>query len=294
MKLFLYTFLTFTVAAFCGQKEPLFQGEELIFPASATGGQMFSAVLVTKNRYVVVFDGGRRQDNANLIKIVKEYSDTIDLWILTHAHSDHVYAIAEFLEKTPEALTVRQICHNFPSVEWLTIADKNEKGCLAEAMVAINPINKTTIPKHIVKKGERLEVDGVTIDVLNEPNPAILGGNPINNTSIVYNVNIAGKKMLVTGDIGIEMGEQLVRECPEKLKADICILSHHGQNGANKRFYETVMPTIAIWPTPKWLWDNDEGGGPGSGSWKTNYVKCWMQDLKVRRQYTNITEVRLK
>ena len=45
-------------------------------------------------------------------------------------------------------------------------------------------------------------------------------------------------------------------------------------------------------PTPKWLWDNDAAtglpnrrGGVGSGRFRTNYVKCWLQELAVREQY---------
>ena len=131
------------------------------------------------------------------------------------------------------------------------------------------------------------------MEVLNDPYP-IQTGNPINNASVVFSVSIGDKKMLVTGDLGIEGGNALLKLCPDKLKADIVVLAHHGQNGANKEFYTAVHPSVAIWPTPRWLWENDNGGGPGSGPWRTNYVKCWMQDLGVKRQYTTIKEVRLK
>ncbi len=62
-------------------------------------------------------------------------------------------------------------------------------------------------------------------------------------------------------------------------------MSHHGQHGAKKTFYAAVKPKVAIWPTAEWLWDNDAGKGPGSGPWKTNFVKCWMQELGVKRNY---------
>ena len=54
---------------------------------------------------------------------------------------------------------------------------------------------------------------------------------------------------------------------------------------ARGNFYEAVKPEICVWPTPQWVWDNDAGQGPGSGPWKTNYVKCWMQDLGVKRHF---------
>ena len=47
-----------------------------------------------------------------------------------------------------------------------------------------------------------------------------------------------------------------------------------------------MKPEICVWPTPQWLWDNNHAGrGYGSGPWLTNYVKCWMQDIGVKRQF---------
>ena len=83
------------------------------------------------------------------------------------------------------------------------------------------------------------------------------------------------------------MADKMLETVPhEKIKSDVVFLSHHGQNGANKNFYEVVNPEICVWPTVHWLWENNSGGqGPGSGPWLTNYVKCWMQDIGVKRQF---------
>lgn len=282
--------LCLSLAASAATQELLFQGEELIFPTSQAHGQMFSAVLVTKDKKVIVFDGGRHKDNAHLISIIKQYSDTVDLWILTHAHGDHTDQLVEFINATPDALKVKQICYNFPPLDWIV---KHEKESEAEATRIYNALEKTTIPKKIVKKGDVFELDGVHVEVINEPDLTILA-NPVNNASIVFNVAFAGKKLLITGDIGVQMGDKLVKECPDKLVSDIVVMSHHGQHGANKNFYAATKMSIAVWPTPQWLWDNNNGGGPGSGPWVTNYVKCWLQDLKVKRQYVTTKEVRLK
>ena len=118
----------------------------------------------------------------------------------------------------------------------------------------------------------------------------------INNSSICYRVTNAGKSILVTGDVSVEMGAKMVRTLPpEKLKSDVCFMAHHGQAGADKAFYVAVRPEVCIWPTPQWLWDNDFGGthGPGSGEFLTNYVKCWMQDLGVKRQILLVRDWRM-
>ena len=62
-------------------------------------------------------------------------------------------------------------------------------------------------------------------------------------------------------------------------------MAHHGQKGVSELFYRTVNPTYCIWPTPLWLWDNNNGGGKGSGPWKTLEVRAWMDKLNVQQHY---------
>ena len=38
-------------------------------------------------------------------------------------------------------------------------------------------------------------------------------------------------------------------------------------------------------PLAEWLWDNDNGGGIGSGDWKTLETRQWMEELGVRVNY---------
>ena len=62
-------------------------------------------------------------------------------------------------------------------------------------------------------------------------------------------------------------------------------MAHHGQAGASKELYEAISPKICLWPTPKWLWNNDSGMGENSGPWKTLETRTWMEELKVEKNY---------
>ena len=90
---------------------------------------------------------------------------------------------------------------------------------------------------------------------------------------------------LVLGDTGIKSSEKLLKTQKEKLKSDIVQMAHHGQSGATKELYEQINPTICMWPTPEWLWNNDSGEGKGSGPWKTLETRLWMEELKVKKNY---------
>jgi len=62
-------------------------------------------------------------------------------------------------------------------------------------------------------------------------------------------------------------------------------MSHHGQHGVYESFYQAVQPEYCLWPTPCWLWNNDNGGGPGSGKWLTPEVRAWIEKLKVKKNF---------
>ena len=66
------------------------------------------------------------------------------------------------------------------------------------------------------------------------------------------------------------------------LKADICQMAHHGQNGCDRAFYEAVSPEICLWCTPLWLWNNDRGKGFNTHIWKTVTVRGWMDEIGVK------------
>ena len=69
------------------------------------------------------------------------------------------------------------------------------------------------------------------------------------------------------------------------LKCDIVQLAHHGQNGVDYEVYKALRPRVALWPTPQWLWDNNNGGGAGSGPWLTQQTKNWMVRLGVKSNF---------
>ncbi|MBQ4480632.1 MAG: MBL fold metallo-hydrolase [Victivallales bacterium] len=262
----------------------------MVFPRSSRNSIMESVVAVTPNRHVIVFDGGHYADADHLAEVILQYSDTVDYWFLSHAHSDHCGAIIELAKKRPDALKIAKVLYAFPPQQWLA---ETEAWSKAETRDVCTGVAALPWPQVELHKGDRFEVDGAAIDVLNFYD-LNMTQNSCNNSSLVFSLRLGGRRLIFPGDIGVEMANVLVEEYGDGLKADIVVLSHHGQNGASRQFYEKVAPEIAIWQTPDWLWDNDNGGGPGSGSWQTNYVKCWMQELGVKRQFRNTDDIVLE
>lgn len=59
-------------------------------------------------------------------------------------------------------------------------------------------------------------------------------------------------------------------------------MAHHGQQGVDQDAYALIAPTTCLWPSPAWLWNNDNGGGVGSGPWGTLTTRAWMDSLGVK------------
>ena len=265
---------------------PYFNGGWTMYMFADRGNNvMLSTLFKSPSGKVVMIDGGWPKDADFLVPALKKLGGTVEAWFLTHAHCDHYGALADILTKPRfEGLKIKKVIHKFLPLDFIA---ETEKGSLPYVTPFLKNLNKSKLKVETPKVGQVWNFgEGLTFECLNDYD-LTMKGNSINCSSICYRVMNGGKSILVTGDIGWPMSDKLLKTVPhEKLKSDIVFLSHHGQNGANKNFYEVVKPEICVWPTPQWLWENNSGGqGPGSGPWLTNYVKCWMQDIGVKRQF---------
>jgi hypothetical protein len=123
---------------------------------------------------------------------------------------------------------------------------------------------------------------------------------------MVIRFSDAKKSVMFLGDLGVEGGKKLLAgPFKDRLHADYLQMAHHGQNGCNEDLYRAVKPDYCLWPTPRWLWDNDReelgreingnlsgnraamppGRGKGTGPWQTLVVRGWMEKLGVRKNY---------
>ena len=274
------------------EKDWDFGGGKMMCFANRSSTQMLSTVFVSRTGHVAVVDGGFFKDGDFLFEKLMELGGKVDHWFITHAHEDHYGALAAMLEKRPDldGIRVGKLLHAFPDQIWTDQAEPASKPHtrrFAAALAKASP----KLPVGRLARGQVFDLgDGWTFEVLNDCNTDLKLPN-INDTSICLSVKAGGRKWLVTGDIAVQTGEKLVRELGAKLEHEIVFMAHHGQQGADKRFYAAVMPKAAIWHTPDWLWENDVGQGPGSGPFKTNYTKCWEQELGVKEHHVLTKDV---
>ena len=247
-----------------------------------------STVFVSPEGKILVVDGGnlaRGGDGKFLGDFLHKLGGHVDYWFITHAHGDHYGALVTMAER-PDfyGVTIGELIYNFPDCEWMLQREPDSRPYLTNFCDNVLGKCLKDVKRGDCSPGRVVQFGSWSFEILNTP--FLCDGNTINNASVMISVKAGGKTWLETGDMGVEGGRDAMKKLGSRLKHDIVFLAHHGQNGVDKAFYAAVAPEAAIWPTPSWLWDNRvTNGTPGSGPWRTNYTKCWMQELGVKKNY---------
>ena len=256
-------------------------GIDLIQLSPQTESRMMGYILKTKDNKVIVIDGGTKGDSDNLLKYIQSYGSKVDYWFLTHPHNDHVGAFENIINNSQ--IKVENIYITLNTIEFI---NKNEPGRLEDASEIYSILENDAVKDRVkeVYINETINIDNVKINILGTKNPEITT-NAGNNSSMVLKLDVNDKSILFLADSGIESGNKLILNEKDKLKSDYVQMAHHGQSGVNENVYQCINPTYCLWPTPKWLWDNDNGGGEDSGTWKTKETRSWINKLNVKEQY---------
>lgn len=244
--------------------------------------QMMGYLLVTDRGKVIAVDGGTPDDADAFKELVRRFGGHIDMWFLTHPHSDHVGALWDLIDR-PTDITVGCIYYSPAEKDFMPM-ERNVRDDISQFE---RRIEKKVYPVCIMKRGDRFEIDNVEIEVFRVVNPA-LKNDYINNLSVVFKVTEKQTEnrsftMIFLGDLGWTCGDELLELCksdPEKLHADAVQMAHHGQWGVEEPVYQAIQPGFSFWPTPDWLWNNAfDGQEPGTGPFRTLETRAWMEKL---------------
>lgn len=264
---------------------PVLGGAELTMLKSQSKGQMMSFLLETKEGSLIVIDGGRWDDGDYLVEQIKKRGGHVSAWLLTHTHTDHVGALIKILQNEADGegagIQIDNFYYNFAATEWYALHDQEELGTADTIIKLLNAQPPEKL--HMVGKGDVITVDEVDIRVMNdryEPDEDHVGDNDGNDAGLAYRAVVNNRSILFLGDLGEVRGQMLLDDVgADGLKADMVQMAHHGQNGVGEAVYQAVDPSVCLWPTPQWLWDNE------GDRFKTPETKAWVQKLDVKKHY---------
>lgn len=253
---------------------------ELWMLTSTTGAQNLSIVIKSPLGKLIVVDGGWEADATKLSALIMQQGGKVDAWLITHPHEDHVGALCAILNDTARKIKIDKIYCSLASPDWYRQVSPTGAGIADQLLNAFTKLPVGTVTNNI-GRGTEINIDDVNIRVLN--NRGVYTYNGVNNSSLVYKIRVSGQQILILGDLAYDGGKDLIKTCTAaELKSDIVQMAHHGQQGVDQDTYALIAPIICLWPTPAWLWNNDNGGGVGSGPWGTLTTRAWMDTLGVK------------
>jgi competence protein ComEC len=197
-------------------------------------GHGLSVVIELPNDRVLVYDcgsAGRPQYAAETLRqfLANRGITAVDGLIVSHSDADHFNGV----EMLTEHVRIDRLLmsRHFP--------DPGQPGTIA----LIESADRHGIPIEIVRQGNRLAIDpSVSIKMLH-PAPSDRFDSD-NSASIVLEIEFAGRRILLTGDLEDDGLSKLLRQPPRDV--DVLLAPHHGATAASP-------PELVEWARPRYV-----------------------------------------
>ena len=239
-----------------------------------------SFIITTDDGKVIVIDGGYRTETAYFVEYLKAVTGQkkphIDAWFLSHPHDDHCEVFLEVAEHRADEVTFDKVYANFPE-DPAFYEGYDEWGVMIVS--EYNRLRPTFADKTAsLAEGDVFNVGSAKFTVFYTFNPE---WKVCNEASTIMRMDLAGTSVMFNGDAETNAGNYVVEKYGGTglLHCDYCKMSHHGQNGVDRNFYEAVSPEVCLWPTPTWVYENT------NGNLKTFETRAWVEELGVTKEY---------
>jgi competence protein ComEC len=200
---------------------------------SAPVGQGDGQVVINPEGQVAVIDTGKASQVSKLIRLLKYLGvKKIETLVLTHPHLDHIGGALE-------------IINNF---EIGKVWDSGHDHPIETYMEILKEIQQRNITYYQVKRGDEPELlPGKTVKIINPGRRKY--SNP-NNASISFVLNMAGTRILLTGDAEKKVEKEWVRENLLD-KVEIYSAGHHGsRTSSSATLLSRIDPELIIISAP--------------------------------------------
>ena len=201
-----------------------------------------TVLLTTPDRRAVVFDVGTHM-NTDAGEVAADALRALgirdlDAVLISHANFDHYSGLPTLLASVP---TSRWAASPY------FVPRGREEGPIDRLLAAL-----PSGARHpdLLRSGDRFKLRDVTLDVLWPPDGLDRSWTS-NNRSLVVRATVAGRRLLITGDIAQDaMAALLVmtRDGRLDLQADVLLAPHHGavSAGITPEFYAAVQPQVVV------------------------------------------------
>ena len=200
-------------------------------------------------------------DNDRLYKFMRERTPAgqkvvINGWFITHAHTDHVSKLIDFLKYNTDDVVIEGFYQNLLSADYPNDFGNHEEKEIAVKLFDI--LEKYPAPVYKLHSGMRFYVRELAFDVLfthEDIFPEIL--DDYNDSSCVLMMTAEGSKVFIPGDAAVLASKTLEKRFGESLKCDVVQVAHHGHTGLSADCYTLLSGDTAIFPVTRIMFEQD-------------------------------------
>lgn len=246
--------------------------------------QSMGYMLKTDENKLIMLDGGTKEDKEHVLEQIKANGGIVEYWFITHAHDDHYGVLNEILKENINDIKINNIIVSLNDEKWYETYDTSRYEDIKEFLDLLKRDDISPIVREAILR-EKISIDNLNFTILKLKSPEITE-NAGNNQSMVIKVDNMFKSVLFLADLGVEAEEDFVNHNLDEIDCNAVQMAHHGQNGVQKWVYEKISPKVCMWPTPEWLWDNNNGEGFNTAEYKTIETRNWIIDeMKIKENY---------
>ena len=259
-----------------GVKNTMYQNAiHMLKSVTDTIGDSF--IITTEDGKVIVIDGGHKTETDYFVEYLKTVTGQekpyVDVWFLSHAHDDHCEVFLEIAENRSDVVSFGKVYANFPEASFYEGID--EWGVyIIDNFNRLKPAFADKVAE--LHEGYVFNVGAAKFTVFYTFNPEWTN---VNEGSTIMKMELGGTSVMFDGDAEENAGNYVVEKYGDALRCDYCKMSHHGQSGVGRNFYEAVAPEVCFWPTPTWVYDNV------NGNLRTFETRAWVEELGVKKEY---------
>lgn len=288
----------YTRERFRAQEPVLYDGAAFytLHCAEELNWNMGAMIFKSKAGRIVVIDGGHEGETDRFLRILRRITGEevphVSAWLFSHMHRDHygVYYTLCTEEKYRGAVTVDDFYCNLLTEEFYTTLAKERSLRFAEVRRAFLASKETTgATVHTVERGDRIDVDEISFEVIHVPELEYAEKMNMNDSSVVYKMTYdGGQTMMLLGDAEWVSDNDLVMHCAEKLKSDIVQVGHHGCGNVSRRCYELIGADAYIWQIGEKFWYSDGGEGLNTHNTGVIRTRAYMMGLSPKKENIHV------
>ncbi len=200
-------------------------------------------------------------DNDRIHKFMRDRTPhgrkiVISGWLITHAHTDHISKLIDFLKYNCDDVVIEGIYSNLLSYEYEEPDWDIEEKLVSKKLFDV--MDNCGIPLYKLHTGERFYVRNLMFDVLGTHEdiyPQHI--SDYNDSSCIIMMEAEETRVFIPGDAAVKASEMLEKRFPQALECDVVQVSHHGHIGLSTRAYELLNAKIAVFPITRIKFDEE-------------------------------------